>query len=372
MGASAVATATSANAPSRALRAKREAPSSPIRTDRNAAVSASWVSVKSRVLNRLIKQLLAQRPPRANSLIITIYGDMIAPHGGTVWLGSFIKLAQPLGLNPRMVRTSVFRLSREKWLVSEQIGRRSYYSLTATGRRRFEHAYRRIYEDPRGAWQGDWQLVLIPREGLAPALRESLRKELQWEGFAAIAPGVMAHPSAQSDSLLDILQGTGTHDKVVVLQAHTLGALAGRPLKELAEQCWNLVQVAAGYQSFIGRFRAVARVLRGTSALDPEQCFVVRALLMHEFRRVQLRDPQLPHQLLPTEWPGDSARDLCSEIYRLCQQRAEEHLMNVLETADGPLPPATDSFYARFGGLQTTAVPQGPALSTAPQPQEFQ
>ena len=78
------------------------------------------------------------------SLIITIYGDFIAPHGGTVWLGSFIRLVQALGLNERMVRTSVYRLSQEKWLVSQQLGRKSYYSLTTSGRRRFEHAYRRI------------------------------------------------------------------------------------------------------------------------------------------------------------------------------------------------------------------------------------
>jgi len=371
MAAPSVATATSANTSSRARPGKREALSTTTRTAGQVASALPCATSKSRVLTKLTAQLLAQRPPRASSLIITIYGDMIAPHGGTVWLGSFIKLAQPLGLNPRLVRTSVFRLAREKWLVSEQVGRRSYYSLTATGRRRFEHAYRRIYEDPRSAWDGGWQLVLIPREGLAPGLRDSLCKELQWEGFAAIAPGVMAHPSAQADSLLDILQGTGAHDKVVVLKAHTIGTMAGRPLKELVEQCWNLVQVAAGYQSFIGRFRRVARALRGTSVRDPEQCFVVRALLMHEFRRVQLRDPQLPRQLLPTHWPGDLARALCSEIYRLCQQSAEDHLMNVLQTADGPLPPAAASFYARFGGLQATNLPEPLAPSSKSQQQEF-
>ncbi|HYB49612.1 MAG TPA: phenylacetic acid degradation operon negative regulatory protein PaaX [Burkholderiaceae bacterium] len=341
------ATAASANLPAEANpRTSARGRSGALRARKNARAAGG-----SRVLDRLITQLLAQRPPRANSLIVTVYGDMIAPHGGTVWLGSFINLVQPLGLNARMVRTSVFRLSREKWLVSEQIGRRSYYSLTATGRRRFEHAYRRIYEDPRTAWRGEWQLVLMPPNALAPALREALRKELQWEGFAAIAPGVLAHPSAHGDSLLDILQGTGTHDKVVVLQAQTLGALAQRPLKELAEQCWNLAQVAAGYENFIARFRGIARALRATSPLDPQQCFVIRALLMHEFRRVQLRDPQLPRQLLTADWPGDPARDLCRELYRLCQQKAEEHLLNVLETADGALPPAAASFYARFGGL---------------------
>lgn len=312
--------------------------------------------MKSRVLSQWIADRLTERPLRANSLIITIYGDMITPHGGTVWLGSFIRLVEPLGLNPRMVRTSVFRLSREKWLVSEQIGRRSFYSLTATGRRRFEHAYRRIYDDARIPWDGDWQLVLMPAGGLAPNLRETLRLELLWEGYAAIAPGVMAHPSAQSDALLDILQGTGAHDKVVVLQARTLGTLSSRPLKELVEECWNLGKVAAEYQSFIDQFRTVARALRSAAELDPEQCFVVRALLMHEFRRVQLRDPQLPRQLLPVEWPGDTARKLCRDIYCLCQQKTEEHLMTVLETADGPLPRVAETFYDRFGGIRPEAA----------------
>ena len=128
-------------------------------------------------------------------------------------------------------------------------------------------------------------------------------------------------------------------------------ALYRRPLKELVDTCWNRGAVAPEYQAFIDRFRSVARALRSASTLDPEQCVIIRTLLMHEFRRVQLRDPSLPRQLLPDDWPGDTARILCRDIYQLCWGKTEAHLMQMLETADGPLPRAAKSFHARFGGI---------------------
>lgn len=312
--------------------------------------------MKSHFIRQWLDAFLANHTLRANSLIITIYGDAVAPHGGTVWLGSFIKLVEPLGLNPRMVRTSVFRLSKEKWLVSEQIGRNSYYSLTATGRRRFEHAYRRIYDDPRQQWDGGWQVVFTGGDMLSPAQREALRRELLWEGFGVIAPGVLAHPYANHESVLDILQSTGTHDKVVVIQGRTLGALSSRPLQELVRECWNLDAIAEDYKRFSDCFRPVTRAIKAARELDPEQAFCVRTLLIHEFRRVQLRDPQLPRQLLPNGWPGDIARQICSELYMLTRQQAERHLANVLQTADGSLPEAAPYFEQRFRGLTSADI----------------
>ncbi len=307
--------------------------------------------MKSRFLTQWIANSLRQRPVRANSVIITVYGDSIAPHGGTVWLGSLIKLVLPLGLNDRLVRTSVFRLSRDQWLESKHIGRLSYYSLTATGRRRFEHAYRRIYSQPKAPWEGDWQLVLSAGSDLLPEQREAVRKELLWEGFGLIAPGVLAHPSADIDSLMDILQSNEVQVKLVVLRAKTLGAFSAQPLRDLVRECWNLENVAKDYKLFLDHFRPVLRAVTTTPDLDPEQCFLVRTLLMHEFRRTLLRDPQLPTQLLPEDWPGDAARQLCRDLYLCMQQGAETHLMSVLQTTNGRLPEAAPYFYERFGGL---------------------
>ena len=318
--------------------------------------------MKSRHLTQWIKDFLDQHPTRANSLIITIYGDFIAPHGGTVWLGSFIRLVQPLGLNERMVRTSVYRLSQEKWLVSEQLGRKSYYSLTTSGRRRFEHAYRRIYSIPQDTWGGEWQLVLIPGS-LANPQRDQLRKELAWAVYGALASGILAHPSADSEALLDILQESGAHDKVVAMKALNISALTSKPLQELVHECWNLDALAAKYLDFIELFRPVLRTLRAANSLDPEQCFLVQTLLMHDFRRALLHDPQLPSQLLPADWSGGVARQLCQDLYRITYPLAQQHLLQVCETASGPLPAAAPYFYERFGGLERAPEPKPPTTA---------
>ncbi len=90
---------------------------------------------------------IASSPVRSGSLLITVLGDSIAPRGGVVTLGSLIRLAEPLGLPDRLVRTSVGRLAQEGWLSSNREGRQSEYFLTEHGRKRFAEATARIYRE---------------------------------------------------------------------------------------------------------------------------------------------------------------------------------------------------------------------------------
>src|SRR5213082_3837153 len=77
----------------------------------------------SAAVRALLRRWRAQRPLRAGSLLITIFGDAIAPRGAAVTLGSLIRLAAPFGLTERLVRTSVARLARQGWLAARRSGR---------------------------------------------------------------------------------------------------------------------------------------------------------------------------------------------------------------------------------------------------------
>lgn len=291
--------------------------------------------------------------PRAKSLIVTVYGDAIGPHGGTVWLGNLIGLMELMGLSERMVRTAVFRLIKDDWLKATPIGRRSTYGLTETGWRRFEAAYRRIYAPLDIAWDGDWHLALIQSSGLSAERRDNLKRELVWQGFGSVGANVLAHPNADGVELAATLDGLGLAEQVVVMKArHIRPRGQGGSLKELVREGWDLEGLSQGYAGFLARFRPALDALQAGEAPDPATAFKLRILMMHDFRRVLLRDPLLPVELLPEGWTGTKARQLCKDVYVRLHKGSEEQLMGGLETAEGPLPPLHHSYFTRFGGLK--------------------
>lgn len=300
-------------------------------------------------LGALIDQFMAQRPLRTGSLIITIYGDAITPRGGTVWLGSLIRILGRIGISQRLVRTSVFRLAREGWLQGDKVGRRSYYSLTGSGRRRFEQAFRRVYAPAQPDWQGAWTLLLLNQ--LPPEKRRRVRDELEWMGFGAFAPTVLAHPTIERAEVVATLQELDALDEAIVLKTTAQERFAPRPLRQLVHEAWSLDALSRHYREFLQQFRPLWHEMRGRSDLSPEECFLARVLLIHHYRRVLLRDPLLPEELLPADWEGRAARQLCRNLYRLTWEAAEQWMSEHLETAEGPLPQPHPSFTKRFGGL---------------------
>jgi phenylacetic acid degradation operon negative regulatory protein len=301
------------------------------------------------VTRSLIEEFRSRPTLRAGSLIITVFGDAIAPRGGTVWIGSLIRVLSDFGISERLVRTSVFRLARDGWLDVDQVGRQSYYRLTEEGARRFAQATHRIYGEPRQSWEGDWCLVLTA--GLDSDRREAVRRELSWLGFAAIATDVLAHPSPDPADLDSQLKRLDAGDLIVMSGRGAGPTLQNGAIRELVHRSWNLHDLEQRYEGFLGRFRPVFAASRRRRVVPAHMAFQIRTLLLQEYRKILLRDPLLPAELLPQAWHGVPAYQLCRNLYRCVYSAADEYLSEKMETAEGPLPPPSPDFYRRFGGL---------------------
>jgi phenylacetic acid degradation operon negative regulatory protein len=301
-------------------------------------------------VTRWVQRTLKAEPPRAKSLIVTVWGDALAPHGGAVWLAGLIRLMAPFGINERLVRTSVFRLTRDGWLAAATRGRTSRYQLTPEGARRFDDAHGRIYARPAGEWDGTWEMILA--DAVPPVRRASLRDELAWAGFGTFGPAVFLRPAQHGRPLPAIIDAPEWTNHLQVVAAQDM---PGRPsLPSVVGTVWNLALLASGYRRFLRHFGAVIERFRAADngEQDPQQCFIVRTVLIHAYRRVLLRDPLLPSALLPLDWPGAAAHALCRDFYRLTHRSAERHLATTLANAHDELPPAAATFYKRFGGLR--------------------
>ena len=281
----------------------------------------------------LVARFRRQRPLRGGSLIVTLFGDSIVPRGGIVALGSLIELAAPFGLNERLVRTATARLAHDGWLERRRAGKLSEYHLSKSGRARFEEATKRIYSEPDTAWSGRWTLIVVPP--MRAAERNEIREELEWRGFGEISANVFAHPELDSQALRSQRDAGGLLSKVVAFDASLAGEDAPQRLVDLG---WDLEDLGLRYQRFVARFASVQAALMRHRGIEPKDSFLVRTLLIHEYRRLHLRDPLLPAQLLRPNWPGAQAAMLCRDIYGRVFGPSEAYLSRVASRIAGPLP----------------------------------
>lgn len=269
---------------------------------------------------------LRAAPQRTGSIVVTIFGDAVMPRGGTLWLGTLIEILAGMEIGPGVVRTASARLVAEGWLARSRLGRNSFFRLTAPGDARFIAAAAKIYGAPGGAGEALLHFLL--------AERATPRASLIAAGFAPLTGDLWVSPRPP-----DGATGLG-------FAAHLEGGVA----RALAARAWPLAELADAYNGFVAAFAPLDAALAAGDVPSGRAAMVARSLLIHEYRRVRLRDPALPLALLPEDWPGRSAFTLCARLYRALLAPSERWLDAHARSDTGKLPPPDATLAARFGG----------------------
>ena len=262
------------------------------------------MSEKSTGLEALIAAFSTRTPPRTGSLIVTIFGDVGLQRGGVLPLSDVQALLGAIGVEAGIVRTALSRLVSAGTLSRSRDGKTALYALSPAARRDFEGAADLIYGRRLPAPTGNMHLVVLDEV----ADRKQQRAKLIAQGFAPLTASAMIAPQ-HARKPPDVPEGA------LLLEAALSPALANR-----AAHLWPLQMLAEGY----------ARVARDATNLASEAAFPVhfdvllaRILLVHEFRRIVLKDPFLPQALLPANWPGIEARRAFDGAYQVLSTRIQ-------------------------------------------------
>lgn len=301
-----------------------------------------------KITSQLIGEHVAESSISGSSMVVTVFGDAISQHGGWIWLGSLINVLAPFGYSEGLIRSSAFRLVQQDWLKTTRIGRRSHYCFTDVASGHYERAARRIYSAGHHEGDGAWTLVLplfVPAEA-----KDALSKSLGWQGFSRLIPGLLAHPAADQDSLKETISELDLSGKVVVLRATSEELNSLSVLKKAAHDKWKLSELQDQYSAYLDFYRPLTRDFNPRN-YTPEQSFWLRTLMIHDYRRILLRDPEFPQVMLPSGWLGYRAYELIKRVYKGLAARSVAHIEDTVENAEGPLPPPSRRFYRRFGGI---------------------
>lgn len=313
-------------------------------------ITPAKMDVMGNPISNRIDIFCNQRRVQASSLIVTIFGDAVLPRGGQVWLGSLIYLLAPMQLNERLVRTSVFRLVKDGWLSAETVGRRANYALTPWGRRRFEEASSQIYAARAPVWDQRWRMILVVGE-LTTKQREQLRRTLFWKGFGLIGSNCFIHPGARLDEAIDALSAEGLQSllpRLMPMTAEDFQSAHAASDADLVTHAWDLSALSQSYAEFVALYSPIRDYALENSVTNDEQAFLLRMLLIHDYRRLLLRDPELPDSLLPKDWSGRQARAVCKVLYKQIEAASERYLDKTLQLADGTAL-ALEAGVERFG-----------------------
>jgi phenylacetic acid degradation operon negative regulatory protein len=252
----------------------------------------------------------------ARSLLMTLLGEYVLPRDRPVWTSVLVDTLAGFGVEQGSARQALARAAAEGWLVSERVGRRARWGLTAPGRRLLTEGAQRIYQFGRGdrPWDGRWLVLLVSVPEVKRDLRHRLRTRLSWAGFGSPEAGVWISPDlSREGEALEVLKELGLAAGSMSFTA-IYGAV-GEP-GAMVTRAWDLTGLERRYEAFIAEFGGLEPA-GGAAVLHAQ------TRLVHEWRRFPFLDPQLPRELLPANWSGSAAAELFHRRHTQWRSAAE-------------------------------------------------
>jgi len=260
------------------------------------------------LIEPLINAFHAEGRPRVWSLVVTIFGDAVQHRGGRIATLHLQELLERVGIEAGALRTALSRLTSDGWVLRDREGRNSFYRLSKSGQAEITQAAADIYAAPRDGKVAQW---VMARGRNAPA-----------KGIS-VAPHLWLVPADRATDMPDHICLTGTLTSFPEpARERVLTADHRAALKALADDVAALKDLT----------------------LSPLDAMATRMLLIHRWRRIVLRFPDIPAELMPADAEILNPRQMIANAYRALIPASEKWL----GTGDETPPPDSHEFARRF------------------------
>lgn len=224
---------------------------------------------------------------RVWSIIVSLLGDLAQGPEDRISGSALTQIIQPMGIKPEAIRVALHRLRKDGWIESTRSGRASIHFLTESGRSQSARVTPRIYDrDP--VLPKHWHLIIAEDGGSQQALHDLLLTETYVPIGKNAALGAGTLPEDCED-------------------------LVGFKVDALSAPGWLQSRICPpDLVSACDSLRTDILTLLDTKPEDWKpsamEIATLRTLVVHRWRRVALRSPDVPPLFFPDDWAGPACR----------------------------------------------------------------
>jgi len=267
---------------------------------------------------------MAQVQPQ--ELVLTLLGAYLRPRDRTVWSGGLVRLMTDFRVKPGTTRVALTRLTARNMLSSSRSGRLANYTITARATAILNEGDSRIFSfgqatDGGEVWTVLWHAIPESRK----LDRTRLTRRLRFLGFGPVHDGAWLAPRDHEHELVRLITELELRDHTSVLVGRPSAALDSFAL---VRRAWDLDDLAARYDAFVGEFGHLedTSVLQSLSGQD---AFTAHTTLIHQFRQFPAIDPELPPDLVPPPPLRGRAIELFHNVYAALGPPAQRYFDQV-------------------------------------------
>ena len=243
---------------------------------------------------------------RPQALLLTFCGGYLLGRKVHIATSSVIEVMDRAGISEHATRSTLSRMARRDLLCRVRRGRQVYVGLTRRSREVLHDGRVRMWGTSavNDRWDGSWTLLSFSLPDSWQRQRHELRSRLLWAGFAPLQGGLWIAPTRVDFAMVGHGLEAAAHVKVFEARA-----LPPTDVDALVRDAWDLDAVAARYRDFLDRWSDPGRRPQLPDGLAAQ--LVVQAHWLQVIRR----DPRLPVQHLPADWPAEKAHRLFRTLY---------------------------------------------------------
>ena len=262
--------------------------------------------------------------PRA--VVFDLFGDHLRYHGGSARTQALVELLGVFGVGEPTARIVLARQRADGWFTTHREGRQVVWTLTDKSWRLLDEGRTRIFERAQGRWDGQWRMVIYAVAEQERAERERLRRTLAWLGFGPLSTATWISPHDRLDQVEQALPDDSTA-RVDLLTCRSRSRAADL---DMVERCWDLKTVARDYQDLVARLEVLPPAAE-LASMPGRDALRLRIELVAGYRHFPFRDPDLPAELLPADWPGGRAHELFAAAHEALAAPADAFVTAVLQ-----------------------------------------